>query len=138
MTLQIYGAGRISRKRPTLVVGNKPNGKSRLAWDFYQFNKGLKSVIPGFGMVQEDDLIAMVSSYGAKPFWDYAEMNQSFSGEYKIRFFRNTISLQFGDVAAGPDNAVKDAVIAIIPASKRMVTPPPPKKPSSGFDGIKL
>jgi hypothetical protein len=28
-TLQIYGAGRKSRKRPTLVVGKKPYGKSQ-------------------------------------------------------------------------------------------------------------
>jgi hypothetical protein len=28
--LQICGAGRKSRKRPTLVVGKNPNGKSRL------------------------------------------------------------------------------------------------------------
>jgi hypothetical protein len=30
MTLQIVGAGRRSRKRPTLVVGKKPYGKSQI------------------------------------------------------------------------------------------------------------
>jgi hypothetical protein len=30
--LQICGAGRKSRKRPTLVVGKKPNGECQLIW----------------------------------------------------------------------------------------------------------
>jgi hypothetical protein len=32
--LQVCGAGRKSRKRLTLVVGKKPNGKSQPRWNF--------------------------------------------------------------------------------------------------------
>ena len=99
-------------------------------WDYYDFNKGTKAVIPGIGKVECDDLISMINQGMADSFWVMCWLSQDFSGTYeKRKFRRDRMDLGFGFISPMKgDRRVYESVISSHPEAERTKRVPSPRK----------